>query len=104
MSEKQRIKMFIISLTYICPLEEVDKFLDLHVSYLKEQYELGYFIASGRKVPRCGGIILSKINSLENLEKVLELDPFKIHRLAQYDIQEFIPSMSSKEFKNLKEE
>jgi len=96
--------MFIISLTYICPLEEVDKVLDIHVDYLKEQYALGHFIASGRKVPRNGGIILSKMDSLEELEKVLELDPFKINALAQYDIQEFIPSMCSKEFENLKEE
>jgi len=96
--------MFIISLTYICPLEEVDKVLDIHVTYLKEQYALGNFIASGRKVPRSGGIILSKIDSLEKLEKVLELDPFNINGLAQYDIQEFIPSMSSLEFENIIEE
>jgi len=96
--------MFIISLTYIRPLEEIDKVLAEHVIYLKEQYSLGHFIASGRKVPRCGGIILSKIDSLEKLEKVLEIDPFKIKGLAQYDIQEFIPSMSSLEFINLKEE
>jgi len=96
--------MFIISLTYICPLKEVDKVLELHVTYLKEQYALGHFIASGRKVPRTGGIILSQMNSLEKLEKVLELDPFKINGLAQYDIREFIPSMSSAEFENLKEE
>ncbi len=96
--------MFIISLTYISPLEKVDKFIDLHVSYLKEQYSLGHFIASGRKVPRSGGIIFSKINSLEKLVSVLELDPFKINGLAKYDIQEFIPSMCSLEFENLKEE
>ncbi|NQY92920.1 MAG: GTP cyclohydrolase [Campylobacteraceae bacterium] len=96
--------MFIISITYSCPLEEVVKFLDRHVTYLKEQYSLGHFIASGRKVPRSGGIILSQMDSLEKLEKVLELDPFKINALAQYEIQEFIPSMSSKEFENLIEE
>jgi len=96
--------MFIISLTYISPIEEIDKALAEHIIYLKEQYTLGHFIASGRKVPRCGGIILSKMDSLEKLEKVLNLDPFKIKGLAQYDIQEFIPNMSSLEFVNLKEE
>ena len=33
--------MFIVSLTYLVPLEEVDKFLALHVSYLEEQYAFG---------------------------------------------------------------
>ena len=48
--------MFIVSLTYIASLEEVDKHLAEHVKYLENQYELENFIASGRKVPRTGGI------------------------------------------------
>jgi uncharacterized protein YciI len=55
--------MFIVSLTYICNLEEIDKILPEHIQYLKEQYEKGNFIASGRKVPRTGGIILTQIAS-----------------------------------------
>ncbi|MDD2358385.1 MAG: YciI family protein [Thiovulaceae bacterium] len=95
--------MFIISLTYLVPLEEVDKHLADHVDYLKEQYTLGNFIVSGRKVPRSGGIIFSKMDSLEKLQAVLEKDPFKIANLATYEIQEFIPTMTSVEFENLKE-
>jgi len=95
--------MFIVSLTYIVDLEEVDKLLPKHVTYLKAQYEKNNFIASGRKVPRTGGIIFSKIDNLEELQKVLNQDPFKIHNLAKYDIQEFIPSMTSDDFIKLKE-
>ena len=96
--------MFIISLTYIVDLQEVDKLLPKHIEYLQNQYEKGNFIASGRKRPRTGGIIFSKINNLQKLEQILEEDPFKINNLARYDIQEFIPSMTSDEFLNLKEE
>ena len=96
--------MFIVSLTYICDLKEVDKILLKHIEYLKIQYEKGNFIASGRKIPRTGGIILSKIDNIEKLEEVLNQDPFKINNLAKYEIQEFIPSMTSQEFANLKEE
>ena len=94
--------MFIVSLTYLVPLEEVDKFLALHVSYLEEQYALGHFIASGRKVPRTGGIILSQMDSLQKLQTVLEKDPFQINNLATYEIQEFTPSMTAQGFENLK--
>jgi len=96
--------MFIISLTYIVDLQEVDKLLPKHIEYLQNQYEKGNFIASGRKIPRTGGIIFSKVENIQKLEEILEQDPFKINNLARYDIQEFIPSMTSDEFLNLKEE
>lgn len=93
--------MFIISLTYKAPLEAIDRYLENHVSYLKAQYALGHFAASGRKVPRTGGVILSQIASREALDKVLEQDPFYLHDLADYEIIEFIPSMTSESFKDL---
>jgi len=38
--------MFIVSLTYICDLKEVNKILSKHIEYLKNQYEKDNFIAS----------------------------------------------------------
>jgi len=96
--------MFIISLTYICDLEEVDDTLQEHVVYLKEQYKEGNFIASGRKIPRTGGIILSKLTNRDDLNRVLAKDPFNKKNLARYDIEEFVPSMTNEEFKNLLEQ
>ncbi len=55
--------MFIVSLNYKRPLEEVDKLLDAHVAYLKQEYANGKFIASGRKNPRTGGVILSNVKT-----------------------------------------
>lgn len=95
--------MFIIELTYKVKLEKVDDLLEAHIEYLKEQYDNEIFIASGRKVPRTGGVILSKINDREKLLKVIDKDPFKVNDLADYKIIEFIPSMTSKEFEILKE-
>jgi len=96
--------MFIVSITYTVSLDLVDSLLEEHVKYLKIQYKQGNFIVSGRKVPRTGGIILSQVDSIETLQKIINEDPFKINNLARYDIQEFIPSMSSDAFLNLKEE
>lgn len=95
--------MFIISLTYIKPLEEVDALLEEHVAYLKEQYTLGSFLASGRKVPRTGGIILARGVSREEIETIITLDPFYRHGVAEYEITEFIPTMSVNELVFLKE-
>ena len=95
--------MFIIDLTYKVALEKVDQHLAAHVDYLKQQYAKKVFIASGRKVPRTGGIIFSQLDSKEELLKILDQDPFKVHDLADYQITEFIPSMTSKELEVLKE-
>ncbi len=96
--------MFIVSLTYKCSLEEVDSHLDAHVAYLKQEYTNGSFITSGRKVPRTGGIILSGVKTREELESILDKDPFRQAGLADYDITEFMPSMVAEGFENLKEQ
>lgn len=93
--------MFIVLLTYTKPLEEIDKRLEAHVAFLDKQYAQGDFIASGRRVPRIGGVILSKMASRKALEDVLREDPFAIHGVASYDIVEFEPSKTLSGFENL---
>ncbi|HZF71435.1 YciI family protein [Sulfuricurvum sp.] len=95
--------MFIISLTYIKPLEEVDVLLEEHIAYLKEQYALKNFLASGRKVPRIGGVILAHAISREEIETIISLDPFHRHGIAEYEITEFIPTMTVNELAFLRE-
>lgn len=95
--------MFIISITYTKSLDIVDTFLEEHKQFLEEQYKQDHFIANGSKIPRTGSMILSKMNSLDELMAILELDPFKKANLATYEVQEFVPSMTSSEFENLKE-
>ncbi|MDD9197422.1 YciI family protein [Aliivibrio sp. S3MY1] len=89
--------MFVVSLTYICEMSDVEKYLDEHIKYLDNQYKLGHFIASGRKVPRVGGVILATVDSVDILNKILADDPFNKHGLAEYDVIEFIPTKTAKE-------
>jgi len=96
--------MFIASLTYKVALDEVDKHLNDHVAYLEKQYADGNFIASGRKVPRTGGIILSNLETEDELQSILQEDPFYKMQIADYEIIEFIPSMVGPGFENLKGE
>ncbi|CAM1359736.1 YciI family protein [Tenacibaculum xiamenense] len=89
--------MFIINLTYQVSLETVDRFLEEHICYLEEQYKTGNFMASGRKEPRTGGIILAKGENRKDVEQMIEKDPFKKHGVAHYEIIEFTPSKTSEE-------
>ncbi len=81
--------MFVIELVYEKEVEEIDKHLAAHIKFLEENHEKGIFIASGPKIPRTGGIIIADLDSRENLEKIMEEDPFVKNEVCSYKITEF---------------
>src|SRR5688572_27098558 len=93
--------MFIINLHYIVPLDKLDAHMTDHVKFLQKYYKLDVFVASGRKVPRTGGIILALAHSKEALDNIIREDPFYIHKLAEFKVTEFLTSQSHPEFKKL---
>lgn len=92
--------MFIVNLTYLADLREIDAELANHVEWLKHCYESGAFVASGRKKPRDGGIILARCMR-EKLEDYLNCDPFRRKGLARYEIIEFEPGMMASGFEKV---
>ncbi|MCE0496110.1 YciI family protein [Vibrio salinus] len=95
--------MFIVSLTYVCELTKVDQFVGEHRDYLDKQYASGVFLASGRKEPRNGGVILANAESRAKLDVLLEQDPFYQNGVAKYDVIEFIPSKTCPELDFLRQ-
>jgi uncharacterized protein YciI len=93
--------MFIINLNYIVPLEKLDAHMTEHVRYLHKYYKQNIFVASGRKVPRTGGIILALAKSKEEADRIISEDPFYIHKLAEFTVTEFLTSQSHPDLKNL---
>ncbi|MEQ9231696.1 MAG: YciI family protein [Cyclobacteriaceae bacterium] len=81
--------MYIIDLTYIVPLDELDAHMTDHVKYLHKYYKQNKFVTSGRKVPRTGGIILALADSLEEVNQIISEDPFYTHKLAEFKVTEF---------------
>lgn len=81
--------MFVIELNYTVDLTEIDAHMREHVRFLKKYYASGHFIASGRKIPRDGGIILAVGTSRERIQAIIEEDPFHAHGLADVRIVEF---------------
>jgi uncharacterized protein YciI len=93
--------MFVINLNYIVPLEQLDAHMTDHVKFLRKYYKQNIFVASGRKVPRTGGIILALAKSKDDIEKIITEDPFYIHKLAEFTITEFLTSQYHPDLKNL---
>jgi uncharacterized protein YciI len=93
--------MFIINLNYIVPLEQLDAHMTEHVKFLRKYYKQNVFIASGRKVPRTGGIILALGKSKAEIEQIIREDPFHIRNLATFSITEFLTSQYHPEMKKI---
>jgi len=93
--------MFIIDLHYIVPLEQLDEHMADHVKYLRKYYDKNIFVASGRKVPRTGGVILALAESIDEVEKIISEDPFHKHHLADFTITEFLTSQYHPALKDL---
>ncbi|MFJ6615188.1 YciI family protein [Streptomyces sp. NPDC091289] len=89
--------MFVLELTYTAPVERVDALMREHIAWLDEQYAAGVFIASGRKNPRDGGVILAVGDDRGAIEKVAAADPFAAHGVCAYRITEFIATKTSPE-------
>lgn len=91
--------MFIASLTYVKTLEEVEKYLPAHISFLDKYYKAGKFICSGRKNPRVGGIIIFNAKDETEMKEIISEDPFNKNGIADYEIIEFFPTKCNNDFK-----
>jgi len=81
--------VFLIELTYTADLAEIDAAMAAHVRYLKKHYAAGTFLISGRQIPRIGGIILAVGKSRDEIQRIVEQDPFCSRGLATFRIVEF---------------
>ncbi|WP_332686525.1 YciI family protein [Devosia sp.] len=86
--------MLILLLTYIAPLDQVDQHVEAHMVWVKQGYERGWFLASGRKDPRTGGVILARGDRSE-IEAYIATDPFMISGVTRYDVTEVVLSRAA---------
>ncbi|WP_296717318.1 YciI family protein [Erythrobacter sp.] len=86
--------IFIASLTYTVPIEQVDAVLASHLTWLNAGHEAGHFLAWGPREPRDGGLIFVKAATRAEAQALLESDPFIIESLADLTIIEWIPRLA----------
>ena len=93
--------IYIAILTYIRPLEEIDAHVEAHVAWLGKHYAESTFLLSGRRVPRTGGVIVTRGESREAVEALLKTDPFQQHGLATAEIVPLQVSMAAEGLKDM---
>lgn len=84
--------MFVVIYAYAKPIEEVDALRSAHLSFLDKEYAAGHFVVSGRQNPPVGGVLISQLESREQLERIVRQDPYISNGAATYQIIEFSPA------------
>lgn len=85
-------KLFLIKITYIKQIEEIEKIRPMHREYLKSGYKNKKLLLSGPHKEyegKFGGIIIGKFNDTNEANGFAKNDPFYINKAAIYEIIEF---------------
>jgi uncharacterized protein YciI len=89
--------MYAVILRYKVPLAEVERQVEAHRVWLKEQYAAGHFLLSGPQRPRTGGFILAAPMERSELDEILRGDAFHIAGVADYEVMDFAPTSTSQQ-------
>jgi uncharacterized protein YciI len=82
----------VVVLTYVPDLSAVDAVLDLHLEWLRRQYAEGRALASGRRSPRTGGVLICR-GEKDTIDRLVATDPFVTSGVATADVISFTASM-----------
>ncbi len=88
--------LFVVDITYEAPISVVDQVIEAQHKWLDEGYATGHLLASGRKVPRKGTVLLAREQSAAELEQYLATSPFVSSGVVEYGVTEFVPTMTAK--------
>jgi uncharacterized protein YciI len=84
----------LVVLTYVPDLSAVDAKLDQHLEWLRRQYAEGRVLASGRRNPRIGGVILF-CGEKDAVDAIVASDPFVTSGVATAEVIPFTASMAA---------
>ncbi|MFC5909063.1 YciI family protein [Streptacidiphilus monticola] len=96
--------MYVVTLSYTAPIEQVDALIPEHREWLDTAYADGLLLASGAKVPRDGGILIAPQMERAALDALLADDPFAKGGVARYDVVEFRATKTASALVNYREE
>jgi len=90
--------LYIVLLTYMRPIEEVNAHLDTHRDWLIEYSKKGNIVVAGPLEDRKGGALLACCKDRAELDSMLATDSFHIHRLVDYEVRAFSGALRAEAF------
>ena len=77
--------MYLMISTYLRPLDEVDAVRPEHIEFVAGLTETGVCVASGRRQPPVGGILLLDVATEDEARAVIADDPYVTGGFARYE-------------------
>jgi uncharacterized protein YciI len=90
--------LYLVTLTYICPMEEVQAHLDTHRDWLATHTRGGQILVAGPLEDHSGGFVLARSGSRAELDRLLALDSYAVHQLVDYQVRGFDAALRSEAF------
>lgn len=90
--------MYLVEVTYLKPVEEVNKVREEHLKFLEGFTDNKTLVVAGRKEDSSGGILIFADNK-EEVERFMRDDPYFREGLTKYSCIRFIPSQYPKKMK-----
>lgn len=90
--------LYLVTLNYIRPIQEVQAHLDTHRDWLVTHTRSGQILLAGPLEDRSGGFLLARSDSRGDLDRMLALDSFAEHKLVDYQVRGFDAAMRGAAF------
>ena len=81
--------MFLLLLKYKVPIDQVERVTPAHREFLDQGYRSEKLLVSGPRVPRTGGVIVARVKTREEVDSLIQEDPFFKEGIADYEVVEF---------------
>ncbi|BBB66042.1 hypothetical protein UNDYM_1789 [Undibacterium sp. YM2] len=90
--------LYLDTLTYIRPIEDVNAHLDTHRDWLVTHTRRGQILIAGPLEDRSGGFLLARCANRDELDHMLALDSFAIHYLVEPQVRGFDAALRAEAF------
>ncbi|MFF9851474.1 YciI family protein [Streptomyces litmocidini] len=94
--------MFVVTVTYTAPMDEVDLWRPAHGDWLNQLISRRLLLVAGRQVPLVGGVYLAPRMPAEELDGLLATDPYVLNGVAAHTVVEFTPLLIAAGLEGLK--
>jgi uncharacterized protein YciI len=84
----------LVLLTYVKPIEEIDRLRPAHVEWIERAMAEGVMLLAGRRTSATGGVLLFR-GTPEMVEPVVKSDPFLTEGAATMELVSFTASFAA---------
>jgi uncharacterized protein YciI len=79
----------VLTSTYLQPPDEIEQTRPAHLEFLENEVAAGRLLLAGRQSSGAGGVLITGDLSAEDVQDIVERDPYTQAGVARYDVVSF---------------